>query len=253
MKNDNIYSDGTYIASNPSLHAEDSEFKMSYVAQLLEKVDWNRTRINILDIGGGAGILGKFVCEWFIKRGYTVSVHALDLSREMLEVQKKNNPYLEKISAGEITLLGEEFFDLILMIDVIEHIEDCHQFAADLNKYAHYIIYNIPIEINLMDVLRNIAMRNRHYQIQTESLGHIHFFSAKTATEFVDKHHKVVQKIFAGYAIYYLFSSYTNYVNQRKNLLRKIELVISAVIQKVIPFFAPYCIQGTLFFLARTK
>lgn len=253
MKNDNIYSDGTYIASNPSLHAEDSEFKMSYVAQLLEKVDWNRTRINILDIGGGAGILGKFVCEWFIKRGYTVSVHALDLSREMLEVQKKNNPYLEKISAGEITLLGEEFFDLILMIDVIEHIEKCDQFAYNLNKIAKFIVYNIPTEINMFDSLRNVVMRKRYYSIQTESLGHIHFFSVKTAVAFAKRHHDVKFAIFAEYALYVLFSPYREYLVQRKRLIRRIELIVSVIFQKIFPFFAPYCVQGSLFILVQSK
>jgi len=139
------------------------------------------------------------------------------------------------------------------MIDVIEHIENCNQFSDDLNKCAKFIIYNIPVEINLIDTLRNIAMRNRYYKTQTESLGHIHFFSANKAAEFVAQHHKVIKKIFAGYAMYYLFSSYPDYIHQRKNPARKIELVISALIQKIMPFFAPYCIQGSLFFLARTK
>ncbi|MCX5816448.1 MAG: hypothetical protein NTX75_09440 [Proteobacteria bacterium] len=53
------------------------------------------------------------------------------------------------------------FFDIVLMIDVIEHIERHEQFTAMLNKYTTNIAYNIPIEINLFDVLRNFAMRKR--------------------------------------------------------------------------------------------
>jgi len=248
-----IYSDGTYISSNPSLHAEDSAYKMSYVVKLLEKVSLNRSQINILDIGGGAGLLGKFVCEWFVNRGYTVSAHALDLSEEMLELQKTNNPHIEKTFIGDIAQLGEEVFDLVLMIDVIEHIENCEQFAHNLNKYTKYIIYNIPIEINFFDSLRNIAMRNRYYQIQTESLGHIHFFSSQTAALFVKHHHKVIKKFFAGYASHFLLSSYPDYICQRKKLIRKIELIISDLLQKIMPFIARYCVQGSLFVLAQSK
>jgi len=253
MNNDVIYTDGTYIASNPSLHAEDSEYKMSYVAQLLEKVEWNRKRINILDIGGGAGLLGKFVCDWFVSRGYTVCATALDLSGEMLEIQKRNNPHVKNTCIGDIAQLDKEMFDLVLMIDVIEHIENCEQFADNLNKYTEFIIYNIPVEINLVDTLRNIAMQKRYYKIQTESLGHIHFFSVQSAVRFIARHHEVLKTLFAGYASYFLFSPYPDYVNQRKRLIRKIELILSSFIEKVTPFLAPYCVQGSLFCLVKSK
>jgi len=248
-----IYSDGTYISSNPSLHAEDSEYKMTYVAKLLEKASWEGSCIKLLDIGGGAGLLGKFVCEWFVNRGYNVSAHALDLSQDMLEIQKTNNPYIEKTYIGDISQLGEAFFDLVLMVDVIEHIENCEQFAHNLNNYTKYIIYNIPIEINLIDSLRNIVMKKRYYQIQTESLGHIHFFSANTATSFIRGHHDVKFAVFAEYALYILCSPYRDYIEQRKRFIRKVELVFSVLLQKILPVFAPYCVQGSLFFLVHSK
>jgi len=226
---------------------------MSYVARLLENVEWNHSEINILDIGGGAGLLGKFVCEWFENRGYRVFAAALDLSEEMLEIQKRNNPYIKSIYHGDIVLLGEEVFDLVLMIDVIEHIENCEQFADNLNKYTEFIIYNIPVEINLVDTLRNIAMQKRYYKIQTESLGHIHFFSVQSAVRFIARHHEVLKTLFAGYASYFLFSPYPDYVNQRKRLIRKIELILSSFIEKVTPFLAPYCVQGSLFCLVKSK
>jgi len=253
MNNDIIYTDGKYIASNPSLHAEDSEYKMFYIAKLLEKVEWNCPWIKILDIGGGAGLLGKFVCEWFLNHGYTISAYALDLSGEMLEIQKNNNPHIEKTYIGDIELLGGEVFDLVLMIDVIEHIEKCDQFAYNLNKIAKFIVYNIPTEINMFDSLRNVVMRKRYYSIQTESLGHIHFFSVKTAVAFAKRHHDVKFAIFAEYALYVLFSPYREYLVQRKRLIRRIELIVSVIFQKIFPFFAPYCVQGSLFILVQSK
>lgn len=253
MSRDTIYSDGTYTKLNPTLHAEDSVYKMSYVIKLLEKVEWNRSGVKILDIGGGAGELGKLVCDWFAANGYTVFMSALDVAEEMINVQKNNNPCIKKTYVGDIEKLGEEQFDLVLMIDVIEHIEDCEQFADRLNNYATYIIYNIPTEINLIDTLRDIAMCKRYYPLQTKSLGHVHFFSANSAARFVASHHKKIRTIFAEYTLYVLTSPHLSYVNQRKRFIRRIELMISVAIQKLLPRLAPHIVQGSLFCLAKSK
>jgi len=253
MDRNTIYSDGTYLTLNPTLHVEDSEYKMSYIAKLLEKVEWNRPEVRILDIGGGAGELGKLVCDWFVVNGYTVYASGLDIAEEMINVQKKNNPYIIKSYVGNLEELGEDRFDLVLMIDVIEHIENCEQFADKLNNHTKYIIYNIPTEINLVDMMRNLAMRKRYYALQTASLGHVHFFSANSAAGFIARHHETVKSIFAEYALYVLTSPHQNYVNQRKRRIRKIELVVSVVIQKLIPGLAPYLVQGSMFFLSKSK
>ena len=253
MVKDSVYNDGTYIKFNPTLHAEDSKYKMAYIAKLLERVDWDGSVINILDIGGGAGELGKYVCEWFVSNGCAVNASVLDVAEEMINIQKEHNPYIKKTYLGSLDELGEERFDLVLMIDVIEHIESCEQFAADLNNHASYIVYNIPIEINLVDILRNIAMNKRYYQAQTESLGQGHFFSIRSAVRFISRYHEPIGTLFSEYALYVLTSPHEDYVNQRKVQIRKIELMISVAIQKILPWLAPYLVQGSLFSLVKSK
>lgn len=253
MDNDSIYSDGTYAKFNPTLHVEDSAYKMSYIENLLKNIEWNQTAVSILDIGGGAGELGRMVCDWFVANGYTVSMSALDIANEMIDVQKINNPYIKETYVGNLELLGDKKFDLVLMIDVIEHIENCDQFADRLNNHSRYIVYNIPTEINLVDILRNIAMCKRYYSLQTESLGHVHFFSVNSAAKFVALHHELVKTIFSKYALYVLTSTHSDYVNQRRIRIRRIELIISVMIQKLLPSFAPYIIQGSLFCLSKSK
>jgi hypothetical protein len=226
---------------------------MYYLARLFETIDCKQAHIKILDVGGGAGILGMLVCEWFVARGHAVSASVLDISEQIVNTQKKNNPYITTCYIGELEQLGDNRFDLALMIDVIEHIESYEQFAAKLNKYAINIAYNIPIEINLFDVLRNFAMHKRYYQLQSESLGHLHFFSALSAARFIRRYHEMVVSIHPEYALHILTSSCQDYVNQRKRLYRKIELIISVALQKLVPWLAPYIIQGSVFYLAKSK
>ncbi|MCX5816449.1 MAG: hypothetical protein NTX75_09445 [Proteobacteria bacterium] len=100
MSSKTIYSDGTYTRLNPNLHAEDSAYKMHYLARLFETIDSKQAHIKILDIGGGAGVLGMLVCEWFVAREHTVSASVLDVAEEMVNTQKKNNPYITTCYVG---------------------------------------------------------------------------------------------------------------------------------------------------------
>ena len=58
-----IYNDNSYLEKNPSLHTEDSEFKFQNIKRFLSSIEVKNNRIKILDIGGGAGIIGKLVLD----------------------------------------------------------------------------------------------------------------------------------------------------------------------------------------------
>ena len=117
-----IYNDNTYLEYNPTIHIEDSEFKFNNIIKFLEKIKIQDKKIKILDIGGGAGIIGKMVMEFFLVRGINVIFDCLDLSAEMLKIQKENNPKINKLLNCSLEDCREKDYDLILMIDVIEHI-----------------------------------------------------------------------------------------------------------------------------------
>ena len=85
-----IYNDDSYIEKNPTLHTEDSEFKFQNIKRFLSSVQVKNNRIKILDIGGGAGMIGKLVLDYFLENGIVVTFHSLDLSTRMLKIQLKN-------------------------------------------------------------------------------------------------------------------------------------------------------------------
>ena len=92
-----IYNNNSYLEKNPTLHTEDSEFKFENIKRFLSSIVVKYNRIKILDIGGGAGIIGKLVLEFFLDSGIIVTFHSLDLSKQMLKIQLKNNPQIKKI------------------------------------------------------------------------------------------------------------------------------------------------------------
>ena len=254
MTAESIYSNGDYLNKNPTLHVEDSVYKMKFIGELLGNVKWPIDRpIEILDIGGGGGYLGRLVCDWFHSNGYIATMSALDVSNDMVNAQMACNPNILKSYIGGLDELGHDvYFDLILMIDVIEHIQENSSYSVKLNSYGKYIIYNIPIEFNYIDRVRNFLMKGRYYTLQKESLGHLHFFSTKTAINFIKNHHAVHKMIFACYAQYFLKSEYETYVLQRGYFKRRLELVLSAIVDKVFPNLSKRINQGSLFCLVES-
>ncbi len=248
----NIYSDGTYLRNNPTLHGEDGEYKFVYISRLLARCSFVGPSVRILDIGGGGGGIALLVCQHLAQQGLEVECHAFDLSPEMLIQQRANNPY-NTLATSDFALIREQRYDLALLIDVIEHISDNGPVADDVDRIARHVIYNIPIERNLFDWLRNLYMKRRYYALQTESLGHVHFYSYGGAKRFVRTHHRPVDWISPDYPGHLLESSFPDYVLQRKNRLRGLELSISRLIYRHLKPLAPWLIQGSLFILADSK
>ena len=68
------------------------------------------------------------------------------------------------------------FFDLILMLDVVEHLENYFSFLRDIKPKSHYKLFHIPLEVSVQGVLRGkIFLRNRDLH------GHLHYFTKETA------------------------------------------------------------------------
>ena len=248
-----IYNDNSYILKNPTLHTEDSEFKFQNIKRFLSSIRVKNNRIKILDIGGGAGIIGKLVLEYFLESGIVVTFHSLDLSTQMLKIQLKNNPQIKKIINCSIDECTELNYVLVLLIDVKEHIEGKEDTAKILNKIGKNIIYNIPTEINFFDILKYLKSCFRYYKRQKKRWGHIHFFSFTSSQTFLRRHHKIIDSYFQPYCFHYRYSDYESYLKLRRTFLWNIELKISCWIFNNFPNISKHLIQGSNYSLVKTK
>ena len=219
----------------------------------MSSIEVKNNRIKILDIGGGAGIIGKLVLEYFQESGIIVTFHSLDLSTQMLKIQLKNNPQIKKIINCSINECPKSNYDLVLMIDVIEHIEGKEDSAKILNKLGKNIIYNIPIEINFFDILKYLKSFFRYYKRQKKRWGHIHFFSFTSSQSFLRRHYKIIDSYFQPYCFHYRYSDNESYLKLRRDFLWKIELKISCWIFNNFQNISKYLIQGSNYSLVKTK
>lgn len=163
-----IYKDGTYLEKNSTWHVEDSPWKANQITKLLLRNQITPETIG--EVGCGAGEILKQLSSKFQSSdfyGYELSPQAYELckTRESDNVRYKNEDLIE----------DDVFFDVLLCIDVFEHVEDYIGFIKAIKSKATFKVFHIPLDISVQSVLRGGMMTAR------ASVGHLHYFTPQTA------------------------------------------------------------------------
>jgi SAM-dependent methyltransferase len=166
-----LYTDGSYLEKNPTWHVEESPFKVKYITQLLRK---NSLQVgSVCEAGCGVGeVLRLLQLELSPKSeftGFDISpqAHELSISRENTHLHFK---------LADITAEKNLFFDLMLVLDVLEHLEDYFAFLRSIRPLARYKIFHFPLDISVQAVIRRNGLLKRRVDY-----AHLHYFSKETA------------------------------------------------------------------------
>lgn len=177
----NIYLNKDYLAKNPSWHEEDSSWKAEQIAKILARNHINVS--SVAEIGCGAGgILASLASR--LPEGTVFT--GFDISPDAIEIAKRHER--EDLSFFcEDALSTPRTFDLLLVVDVIEHVRDYLGFMETCRSKARFKIYHIPLDIHLSSVLR------ARFVVGRRTVGHLHYFSAESALDTVrDTGHKII-------------------------------------------------------------
>jgi SAM-dependent methyltransferase len=170
-----IYLDGSYNASTGGTwHLEDAPFKAKQIMRMLDRHPEAQPR-SVCDIGcGSGGILAELNNNLDPSTklvGYEVSPQAHALSRRF------QSDRCEFMMGDAFADPG--FFDLALIIDVVEHVEDCFGFMRQCGAKAAWKLYHIPLDASASLVLRGANC--------WDSVGHLHLFTMETAIKAVQQ------------------------------------------------------------------
>jgi hypothetical protein len=171
MPKQDIYQSGEYARNNPTYHVEDSAWKAGQIFTMIRKHGLAPQTIG--DVGCGAGEILKQLqlllpakCTF---SGYEMSPQAFALC------QQRENERLHFFQ--QYLLTGDpQRFDLLLCIDVIEHVENYLGFLRGLHPKAEQTIFHIPLDLSAQWVLRG-----RPILLEREQAGHLHYFMKDTA------------------------------------------------------------------------
>ncbi len=199
----NIYQDNTYLEHNPSWHAEDSLWKAKHIKKIIQ--DNFLLPNSVCELGCGAGEILRSLdellpnCSRFF--GYEISPQAYQICQS-----KKKNERVEFIFGN---VLNEDvFFDIILAIDVFEHIEDYFHFLRSMKNKGKYKIFHIPLELSVSSIMRPSTMLNTRKKV-----GHIHAFSKETALSVLEE---------TGYEVIDYFYTYGTIDHQSQSIKRNL-------------------------------
>jgi cyclopropane fatty-acyl-phospholipid synthase-like methyltransferase len=166
------YEDGRYLAANPSWHEEDSEWKAAKIVRLLRRAGV-ASPASVAEIGCGAGGILKA-----IQAGLPAATRLAGYDISAAAIERASRHANERLSFHCADLArSAEHFDVLLCIDVFEHVEDPFAFLRALRAHAARFVFNIPLEMHVAGILINHQLWTRR------QLGHLHFYTAALARE----------------------------------------------------------------------
>ena len=143
-----LYTSGHYMEMNPGWHVEESPWKAQQILRML-----SRHRLSpryIAEVGCGIGEVLRQLQQAMDAEcrfaGYDISPQAIELAGSRAN---------DRLHFYEVDLAREplgdppEQFDLLLFMDVVEHVEDYYSFLRALRPRSRYAIFHLPLEVSV--------------------------------------------------------------------------------------------------------
>lgn len=162
------FQNADYLEKNPTWHTEDSPWKAAQISKILcdNCVHFD----TIAEVGCGAGE----VLLNLAKSYPSVHMTGYELSTDAFKICA---PKKSKMVSFELANIAEvdRVFDVVLCIDVFEHVEDYIGFLKSLRLKSKTHVFHIPLDISASATLRGTFTDVRN------SVGHLHYFTQETA------------------------------------------------------------------------
>lgn len=181
---EDIYRSGKYLEVTKSWHSEDSPWKAVQIKTLMDKHALHPD--SVIEVGCGSGSILHALSNFPDLKdtrfeGYDISPQAIEIAR------RSGNDRVHFLQEDFLSEANDTKCDVLLAIDVFEHVPDYMGFLEKCKKKAKYKIYHIPLDIHVSSVLRNAFLSGRY------SIGHIHYFTAESAiSTLADTGHEII-------------------------------------------------------------
>ena len=190
----NVYVNGEYLQTNPRWHVDEASFKVGEILRMLAKHGLRPKTVG--DVGCGAGevlrLLHDRMDDTCVFRGYDISPHALDMCRDRSSERLR-------FTLGDVAQEDGVFFELLLALDVVEHVDDYLGFLTAIRPKSALKLFHIPLDLSVQTVLRKHALSKRR-----ERHRHIHYFTKETALETLhDCGYTVIDFFFTAHSVQY--------------------------------------------------
>lgn len=164
------YLSSEYLQHNPTWDVEDTPWKAGLVSNIL-----HRNRVypaSVCEVGCGSG-----GCLAELRKVYSeTELIGFDIAPDAAEFWGAYKPLNIHFEVADILQKVHFKSDVMLMLDVIEHLADPHSFLEKLHGKSNYYVFHIPLDLSSVAVFRGhplLYVRNK--------VGHIHYFTKELA------------------------------------------------------------------------
>ncbi len=168
-----VYVNGVHLEKNPDWHVYASSWKARHVLRMLKRHQMAPRTIG--EVGCGAGeVLRQLQLGMdpsCVFSGYDISPQAIELARG------RENQQLH-CKLADIFQEPDAYFDLLLILDVVEHVEDYFAFLRDLRGLARDKLFNFPLDLSVQALVRTDGLMMRRH-----TYGHLHYFTKDLALQ----------------------------------------------------------------------
>ena len=167
QSSNDIYVNGEYFNNNPDWDIADARWKTDVIVGLLKRNKLDPKQV--IEVGCGAG---ENLVELLKKDNGIEKLTGFDISPQAINLAAKK--VTDKISFFNEDITGKENMhaDLMLVIDVVEHVDDYYGFLRKLKTKSDWFVFHIPLDLSCRTVMKPHVLLQ-----QRQSVGHIHYYS----------------------------------------------------------------------------
>ena len=166
------YFDGSYLSRNPDWDRADAPWKARKIARLLAE---NKLEpASICEVGCGSGDvlvhLGKSL------PGATLT--GFDISPQVARFWEEHRAAGERVDfqLGDFHQIDAAHYDVLLMVDVLEHLRDPFTFLEKSRHRADHFVFHIPLDLSA-----NAVARGKPFTDIRQKVGHLHYYTKELA------------------------------------------------------------------------
>lgn len=170
------YLNDEYVGHNPSWDQEDSPWKAALVRHALERRGLRPG--SIVEVGCGAGRVLAALRESFPE----ADLHGFDIAPAAAQFWSESSTKGIRFTLGDFLSKSEQFYDIVLLLDVIEHLSNPFEFLVQVRPRGRHFVFHFPLDLSALSVLRERPLLHAR-----EKVGHLHYFTKSLALALLDE------------------------------------------------------------------
>lgn len=177
-----------YGRANPSWDIEDSPWKIDQVVRMMRRHHLAPSSVAEIGCGAGAILAGL--------RGHfpDADLYGYDIAPGAAGFWGRYASARIEFTLGDFFQHSHRQYDVLLVLDVIEHLANPFDFLSRLSGHARQHIFHIPLDLSAVSVLREAPLLHVRKKV-----GHLHYYTKGLALTMLEESgYQVVDSFYTG-------------------------------------------------------